>query len=204
MVLKKRKILRTFIEKGYAKKTAHVVLALVAIGAVAGTAIIAPNVLQIIGSFTRRRGNFQVNPKYRTQQTLWGLRRSGYIRVRKAQECFGSIILTRKGERHLMKCMIEAVGLKMPKCWDRKFWFVLFDIPASRRNVRDALRFYLRRLGFMQYQKSVWVHPAPCKEEIAFLRDYFSLRSGVRVISARSEGVEDATRIKTFFHLSSL
>jgi len=43
--------------------------------------------------------------------------------------------------------------------WDGKWRIVLFDVPESKRPVRDYLRGVLQRLGFREFQRSMWVWP---------------------------------------------
>lgn len=70
--------------------------------------------------------------------------------------------------------------IQEPKHWDGKWRMVLFDIPSSMKKLRDNFRFHLKRLGFYQYQKSVFIHPYPCQEEIDFLLELYSARRYVR------------------------
>ncbi|MCC6404781.1 MAG: hypothetical protein IT405_00065 [Candidatus Yanofskybacteria bacterium] len=43
--------------------------------------------------------------------------------------------------------------------WDGRWRIVFFDIPEQKRAVRDHLRLLLRRLGFEEFQRSIWVTP---------------------------------------------
>ena len=57
---------------------------------------------------------------------------------------------------------------------------VSFDIPEKYRQGRDALRNKLKKIGFRELQKSVFVAPYNCKEEILLLVKYFELEKYVR------------------------
>lgn len=48
--------------------------------------------------------------------------------------------------------------------WDCKWRLVAFDIPEELKEKRDALRFVLKRAGFVKMQQSIWVHPLDCSE----------------------------------------
>jgi DNA-binding transcriptional regulator PaaX len=52
---------------------------------------------------------------------------------------------------------------------------VIFDIPHCDRVKRNAFRWKLKELRFYSLQKSVWVCPFDCKDEINLLREFFSL-----------------------------
>lgn len=43
--------------------------------------------------------------------------------------------------------------------WDRRWRLVIFDIPESKRKLRDQFRNFLRQLGFGQLKSSVWLSP---------------------------------------------
>ncbi len=44
-----------------------------------------------------------------------------------------------------------------PQKWDGFWTVVIFDIPEEKRNRRREIRNYLKHLGFVQWQRSVWV-----------------------------------------------
>lgn len=50
--------------------------------------------------------------------------------------------------------------------WDGKWRIVVWDIPETRREARDVLRFKLKMLGFKLLQKSIWVSKKNCTKEL--------------------------------------
>ena len=62
--------------------------------------------------------------------------------------------------------------INKPKKWDRKWRIILFDIPEKIRKARDVFRYHLNQLGFYEFQKSVFVHPYNCKDEIDYLIEF--------------------------------
>lgn len=76
------------------------------------------------------------------------------------------ITITRKGQERLQKARYNGLRIARPKKWDGHWRLVIFDIPESRKYARDNLSGKLRTLGFQPLQRSVWVHPFPCHEEI--------------------------------------
>ncbi len=71
----------------------------------------------------------------------------------------------------------------------------MFDIAHDNRLVREALRGFLKRLNFIQMQKSVWLCPYNCKDEIDLLRDFFKLsESELRVVVSSDIGDERPLR----------
>ena len=83
-----------------------------------------------------------------------------------------AIKLTAEGKRVAGKYQIDELTLARPKKWDGKWRIVVFDIPNSSTFVRNVFRRKLKELGFYQLQKSIWVHPFECREEVALLREF--------------------------------
>ncbi len=84
--------------------------------------------------------------------------------------------------------------------WDGKWRLVAFDIPEDIREARDALRFVLKKAGFLLLQQSIWVHPCDC-EELRHLLAADARLSG-RVIYARVDEQSDEERLLKHFGLS--
>src|SRR3989344_4593151 len=80
--------------------------------------------------------------------------------------------LTRRPDyyfRILKKVSKEWKEIKKPARWDKLWRLVIFDIPEEERTGRMALAAKLKELGFYPLQKSVFIHPYECKDEIDFI-----------------------------------
>ena len=76
----------------------------------------------------------------------------------------------------------------------------MFDIVQPKRRHRNALRGKLEELGFVLYQKSVWLHAFNCKDEIAILKDFFGLKdSEISLIIAQK--IDRETYFKKRFRI---
>ena len=110
-----------------------------------------------------------------------------------------TVKITEKGETRLKAFAIDLIKIKKPKKWDGKWRLVMFDIPIRFTKGREALRYHLKDLNFFQFQKSAWVYPYPCEDEIIFIADFFGVGKYVEVLT-----VEDILRnekLKKNFHL---
>lgn len=78
----------------------------------------------------------------------------------------GMLHLTERGHAKLDDVVIRmAKAVKRPiRNWDCKWRLVAFDIPEELKEKRDALRFVLKRAGFVKMQQSIWAHPLDCSE----------------------------------------
>ncbi len=91
-----------------------------------------------------------------------------------------SIVLTEHGHQRARQFDVDRLTITKPKRWDEHWRLVLFDIPEKKRRARDAFREKLRELGFYEWQKSVFILPFPCRDEIEFLIEFFEIRPYVR------------------------
>lgn len=106
------------------------------------------------------------------------------------------IVLTEKGRKMLLKFDIDRIRIAKPLKWDRKWRFVFFDIPEKRRSERNVLRNKLKDLAFHEIQKSIFVHPYPCLDEINFVIEYFKLRNMVRYGEVTNISNEEELKLK--------
>lgn len=89
-------------------------------------------------------------------------------------------ILTEKGKEKAIRFNPDYLKIKKPTNWDKRWRMVIYDIPDQKKAARDALRLKLNELGFKEWQKSVFIHPYPCRDEIDFIIEFFEIRPYVR------------------------
>ena len=66
--------------------------------------------------------------------------------------------------------------------WDGKLRLVFFDIPESDRKLRDEMRFSLIELGFVIWQRSVFVSPHMVEAEILLRARNLGIENMVNVV----------------------
>ena len=93
-----------------------------------------------------------------------------------------------------------SILLKLRSQWDGKWRLVMFDIPMRFTKGREALRYHLKELDFFQFQKSAWIYPYPCEDEIIFIADFFGVGKYVDVLTV--ERILKDEQVKKHFHLS--
>jgi len=123
---------------------------------------------------------WQGKRKYQKRQfanTVHRLKRNNLLHIeRRGHEVMVS--LTPKGKKVAGYMEIKQLKIQRDKRWDRLWRIVVFDIAELRRFERNAFRIMLREIGFVHFQKSVWVQPFPCKREVDILREFFGLGVG--------------------------
>jgi DNA-binding transcriptional regulator PaaX len=146
--------------------------------------------------------NFKRWRKYQRKDisnTFARLKRKGYINIEKKNHQI-YISLTEQGRKKAGWFQIDALKIKRPKKWDKKYRIVIFDISQLKKIYREALRGKLKELGFYPFQKSVWLHAFDCRDEIELLKEFFGLSDEeMRLIIAEDIGKD--TKIKQFFKI---
>lgn len=110
------------------------------------------------------------------RNAFYRLKREGCLVIEKHNHQM-YISLTQEGKRRAGRFQINALSIAKPKRWDGKWRIVIFDVRHKQRIKREALRGFLKRLGFYQLQKSVWVHPYDCSAEAEVLQEFFGFTS---------------------------
>jgi DNA-binding transcriptional regulator PaaX len=91
-----------------------------------------------------------------------------------------SIIISEEGKKKILMYKIENLKLKRQDKWDGYWRIIIFDIPEELQYIRRIFCRKLKEIGMYQLQKSVYIYPFKCKDELDFIIEYFNLRPYVR------------------------
>jgi DNA-binding transcriptional regulator PaaX len=145
----------------------------------------APGVVLALKLFEQNGRNF---PKKSTPKSaarsLRDLRKNKFIEIKQKGGQF-EIRLTKKGKERFKDIQLRDLKIEKPLKWDGKWRIVAFDIPEkSHRRARVILREKLKDWEFYPLQKSVWVCPWPCEDEIRFIAEMYEVGSYVDIAIA--------------------
>ena len=96
--------------------------------------------------------NYPKRSKKTVIDTVYRLEKQGYLKKVEKQGR-KKYIATLKGKAKIL------AYLKKDKKWDGKWRIVIFDIPETKRKMRNYFRNSLYDLGFRKLQESVWISP---------------------------------------------
>lgn len=114
---------------------------------------------------------FQANSQRKKTNSFYYLKKRGFIQVQRDGHDI-RVALTKRGKELAGKYQIDDLSMPRPKKWDRKWRVIVFDIPSTSNMIRDIFRRKLKEFGFYQLQKSTWIYPFECKEEVRLLREF--------------------------------
>ncbi|MDP3880845.1 MAG: hypothetical protein Q8Q32_01525 [bacterium] len=153
-----------------------VILALALVGGLVTIAAVAPNAFAAIGSMGERK-------RFISSSKLSGTIKSGsskkYWQYKKTGPDSYSIQLSDYGKKLALKKALQEFKLQEQEKWDGKWRVVMFDIKKKNSSTRDIFRRKLHEMGMYPLQKSIFVFPYPCDEELKMWIDLFGIKEGV-------------------------
>jgi len=173
-------------------------LAALAIGPAIVLGAVAPNIFSTVKSFDKNR-------KYSEKQirtAFNNLKQRKLIEIIQEGDKKFKVKLTNKGQSRTKEISFEFLRIKKPAKWDGKWRVLIFDIPTDPKifnQARNALRAKIKELGFYQMQKSVWVYPYECEDEILFVAEIFQVQKYIEIMTV--EKLLHEEKIKKIFHL---
>jgi len=108
------------------------------------------------------------------------------------------MVLTDKGKLKALTYKFDEMKIEK-KDWDGKWRLLIFDIPEKIRQGRNSLREKIKQLGFYELQKSAFIFPYNCKDEIDFIIEFYRLRKYARF--AVLESIDNEKHLKQIFSL---
>ena len=131
----------------------------------------------------------KINERY-LRETIKRLYQSKLIDYKEGKDGTVTLTLSEKGKNRILKYDIDKIEIKKPVRWDKLWRLVIFDIPEDKNIGRKALAAKLKELGFYPMQKSVFIYPYECKDEIDFIVEIFNLVPYVRFLRVKDVDVE--------------
>lgn len=171
---KERKILRTNYSRG---ELAKEILKALAIGGVLTASLALPNLPQVLEFL----GVVGSKEKYRVKRTICNLKDKRLVNFRENDV----IEITEKGKKRILQYNVEDMRIKLPAKWDGYWRIVVFDVPEKFKKARNALSGKIKDLGFFPLQKSVFVYPFECRNEIDFISEFFGVGKFIQYILAK-------------------
>lgn len=173
---------------------AKIVLKSLIIGGVVVAVVALPGMAPVLNLFGNdKRKNWKIN------RTLKQFERKKLVKMYyKGNKEF--IEITEKGRKRLLQYEYEDMKINIPPKWDKLWRIVIFDIPEKRRKSRNALVIKLKELGFCMIQKSVFVYPYKCKDEIDFVGEHLFIRKHINYILAKN--IENEKKFKKLLNIN--
>lgn len=188
---------KTSIRDNYSKgELAKEILKGLALGGLIVASFALPNLPQVFSFF----GIKSAKDRRRLKRAIQTLEKQKLINLyEKGDELIMEI--TERGEKRILKYKIDEVKIVRPRKWDGQWRIVMFDIPENYKKARDALSRKLKELELYPLQKSVFVCPFECRDEIDFVSEFFNVRKFIHYFIAKEMDVKDQKYLERYYNL---
>ena len=193
------RVSRIIRENKYAQNAGKALLALTVIGGLLTLSALSVNTVGALANISARRKNIRRENYRNLWRNFREMKRRHELEFVEDSGDYLVYRLTPKGKKLVNKFVFEEMTIKAPKVWDNRWRLIIFDIPEKFRQGRDALRRKLEDLGFYQCQKSVWIHPFECIDEVGFIKEMFEIKSFVSLFT-----VDDMTDGRIMYYFKDL
>ena len=177
------------------------VLALLGAGAFLAASIIFPGLPMAAKPFidaakeadrNKRQKEWEKFNLWRLKQVVKRMQNSKLVEV-KEEEGIPIIKITHKGKQKLLRYKIDEMALDESN-WDGKWRLIIYDVASTKRANSEIFRTMLTKLRFLKLQKSVYLTPFKCEDEIEYLRLLFEIGNEVQILKVGSLENEAAYR----------
>lgn len=131
-----------------------------------------------------RLGGYKPN---KVDSALYNLNRRGIFEKRK-----GGLALTKNGniwfKKHRLNYFQEQIKLKK---WDKRWRIIIFDIPKQLHSRRSYFQKKIKSFGFYALQKSVYVFPYACEQELGIIAEQYKLSEYIDILFAFDLGTRE-------------
>jgi len=138
------------------------------------------------------------------RDALYILKRKGLVRVIK-DEAFYKPLITTAGKKRLQELL---PSYDKERIWDGRLYLITYDIPEERKNDRETLRNYLKKIGCGGLQRSVFLTPYNPKGILEDFVEERGLKASIIISDVGKDGSIGEKDIKTLvrevYHLDDL
>jgi len=90
--------------------------------------------------------------------------------------------LTKEGKQKLNNIALECESTLVSTSWDGFWRIIILDLPEERKNEREALRYLLKKAGFICIKNSVWISMYPYENLFINIKNDLNLSSEMMII----------------------
>lgn len=121
------------------------------------------------------------NAHYAINRSIKGLLSDGLV------ESFNSehmqyFRLTPSGKQRLNNIALEGEGDLVSTRWDGYWRMIILDLPEDRKSEREALRYLLKKAGFVCVKNSVWISMYPYENLFTNIKNDLNLSTEMMIV----------------------
>ncbi|QQR76499.1 hypothetical protein IPJ63_03315 [Candidatus Nomurabacteria bacterium] len=121
-------------------------------------------------------------PVYAINRSLKGLKEAGLVENLSSDRTKYTR-LTNEGKKKANSLKLESDSAILDPKWDGKWRIILLDLPESRKNERDSLRYLLKKAGFVCLKNSAWISPYPLEHLFENIKKDLGLTTEIMIFT---------------------
>lgn len=119
--------------------------------------------------------------KYAITRSIKGLQDAGLIEhIPSGQSTFAR--LTKEGRKKAHSIRLEGDESLVSMQWDGFWRIILLDLPEARKSEREALRYLLKKAGFVCVKNSVWISMYPYEHLFSNIKKDLGLSTELMIV----------------------
>ena len=115
------------------------------------------------------------------RRILYYMKSRGYL----AGDYEHGLQITEKARRRLKRIRLSDVTIQPQTVWDKAWRVIIYDIPEKHASARRNLTRQLRCMGCFQLQRSTWITPFPCRNEVEAISSQYLIDSFITYLEAQ-------------------
>ncbi len=128
-------------------------------------------------------------PVYAINRSLKGLKEAGLVENLSSDRTKYTR-LTNEGKKKANSLKLESDNAILDPKWDGKWRIILLDLPESRKNERESLRYLLKKAGFVCLKNSAWISPYPFEHLFENIKKDLGLTSEIIIFTTDTMDTE--------------
>ena len=140
----------------------------------------------------KRQKEWQKFNLWRLRQVIKRMQHSKLVEI-KEEQGIPIIKITHRGKQKLLRYKVDEMTLDESN-WDGKWRLIIYDVAKAKRANSEMFRIMLNKLRFLKLQRSVYLTPFKCEDEIEYLRLLFEIGNEVQILKVGSLENEVAYR----------
>ncbi|MBP6884212.1 MAG: hypothetical protein KBC17_00125 [Candidatus Pacebacteria bacterium] len=147
------------------------------------------------------KANFELpEQKYAVTRSIKNLADSGLVELLEGGQ--GEYArLTKSGRMKATSHKLDSTSSLVNPAWDGKWRIILLDLPEARKAEREALRYLLKKAGFIMLKNSAWISPFPFEFLFQNLKKDFGLSTELMIIVTDSLDPETELELRKSYSM---
>ena len=90
--------------------------------------------------------------------------------------------LTKEGKSKFNNIALECESTLVSTSWDGFWRIIILDLPENRKSEREALRYLLKKAGFICIKNSVWISMYPYENLFINIKNDLNLKTEMMIV----------------------